>query len=177
MTSDDSNRSIASQFGMTEGAIRKRAKAEGWKKSAELSTHVDNKVRVALEADKLSKIDAILPPVVRHEINMRVTSRVEAIQKFSRIQTNILEDILSLWEIDKQIKPDPLYGYDNAIYGKAKIVNEIANLAKKNLLGDAPLIPDGDGSDDEDWGIVIPHQEAVRLAEVEERLNKKEDDE
>ena len=82
-----------------------------------------------------------------------------------------------MWDHDKKVNPVLGEEHDTNRYGKAKIVQEVIEKGKKMMVGDAPLFDDHDASDDEDWGIVIPHQEAVRLAEVEERLNKKEDDE
>jgi len=177
MAGDDSVRSIARDYGIDDSTIIRKAQKENWQKSAQIKQHIEQRAELEAKRSELIRKESGLPPQIQYEITRQVFSRAAWIERFSVLQGTLMQDVLNMWDHDKKVNPVLGEEHCPTRYGKAKIVQEVIEKGKKMMVGDEPLFDDGDGSDDEDWGIVIPHQEAVRLAEVEERLNKKEDDE
>lgn len=169
MTSSESIRGIASEFGIPDTTLGKRIRTEGWVRCGEIDTHISARAKIEAQREHLLRKEEVFPPAIKAEVDKRVRSKAEWILELSTIQTGFLEDVMAMWNHDKRVKP--VFGEENEAqkYGKAKIVQDVIDKSRKNLLGDAPLIAGEDElMNDDDVIIVVPEQEYRRVRRIED---------
>lgn len=172
--SAESIRSIARSYKVTDTAIHKKAKAEGWSRDGHTKKHIDGKVKALVEVQKYDEAEKAMPVAMRMQVNKQVMDRVQAIDFFSKAQNGLVEQLLGYLEHDRKIIDNPDSPIDPSKFGKAKIAQDIISAAKKNVLGDTPLMDAIEGKDkpdgDDDWIAVIPASEAKRLGKGKKTL-------
>ena len=175
MIGDESIRAIARDFGLTDGAIRRRAKRYGWQRSAEMCAHIEERAHLEHKLEEIKAKEAVFPEIVKNEIDMKVLNRKDALAKFSHIQGMLFEDVWEMWRHDNKVKPVVGEEHESSRYGKAKVVQDVMTQAKKNMIGDAPILPDEkEGQGDEVLVIPVPQAEAERVKRIEDSENEGE---
>jgi hypothetical protein len=164
-------RKLAKAFGITDTAIRLKARDEGWSRNTGLEKHIDRKTKAIIEVQECEHEEAKMPVTTRVTVQQKVMDRVSAINMISSMQNDVLVRLQGLLDHDRSVHLVLGEEASPHAYGKAKIASEIIATAKKNMLGDAPIIDMNDdlGKSDEsdEWVVVIPAQEKKRLDEVD----------
>jgi len=163
MVCEESIRSIGKKHDVEPASITRRAKKEGWVRSTEMNQHIEQRVDHEVKGEEIKATEAAFPEVVKREVDKRVMTKKEALMKFANFQSELVEDVWEMWRHDNKVKPALGEEHDTARYGKAKIVQDVTTQAKKNVLGDQPLVDVDSDENEEDWGIVVPAQEKKRI--------------
>lgn len=164
-------RKLAARFGITDGAIRQKAKKDNWSRGGGIEKHVEKKVRAVVAVQKLDAEEQKMPIVTRMAVQQKVMDRVAAINLISTMQSGVLERLQGLLDHDAQVQMELGKEVSPNEYGKTKITNDILKDAKKTMLGDIPIVDMnedlGKAGEADDWVVVIPAQEKKRLEEVD----------
>jgi len=170
--SDYSTCALAKRHGLSEGAIRKKAKAEGWVNLKDMGGHIEQKV-VALQKvkDFEAKEKRIGNEQLVKKINDEVHTRLSLIETYSKINQKITNRLLGYLDHDARILQDPDRPIDLHELGKLKMASEILKNTRQTSIGDAPLMEMteaelADKEDDLQFAIVVPAQEVKRIEAI-----------
>jgi hypothetical protein len=164
-------RKLATNYGITDGAIRQKAKSLGWTRKGSLDKHIEKKAKAVMAVQAIEAEEQHMPIVTRMAVQQKVLERVSTMNLIASMQTGILDRLQGLIDHDAKVQLEHGEEVNPNAYGKAKIANDIIKDAKKTMLGDAPIIDMnedlGKSDESEEWVVVIPAQEKKRLDEVD----------
>ena len=170
-TSHASIRSIAGQFGVSDTAIRQKAKSLGWTRKGSLDKHIEKKAKAVMAVQAIEAEEQHMPIVTRMAVQQKVLERVGTMNLIASMQTGLLDRLQGLIDHDAKVQLEHGEEVNPNAYGKAKIASDIIKDAKKTMLGDAPLVDMnedlGKSDESDEWVVVIPAQEKKRLDEVD----------
>jgi hypothetical protein len=168
--SSDSIREVAKKHGISDKAIRNKAKELKWRRIKDMEDHIEAKatgiakVRELVRKEKECGLSADF--IAR--IDEKTNARVALIEQYSIANNRIVNRLLGMLSHDSHFEQDADKPFDPSEYGKIKLASDVLTASKKNMLGDASLMDLKDATeiekeDDMQWAIAIPAAEKLRV--------------